>query len=215
MLDAMVAFSRGGPPHASEYAAHKAALRTHFRTVRAGITAEAYQQESAAIIARLAALPEVRTAHTLHAYWPHTGRREVDLRPFLRAMQDEGKRIVLPVVVGFEPAAGPTPRMTHRLFVDDAHLHPNRWGIEEPIGTVHVPLEAVDVVIVPALGAGRNGHRIGHGLGYYDEFLAGLRVPTLCPVFAACLVDAVPADPHDVPMDVIVTEDAVIRPGRS
>ena len=66
--------------------------------------------------------------------------------------------------------------------------------------------------MVPALGAGRNGHRLGYGKGYYDAFLREVDAPTICPVFAACLLDHAPAEPHDVALDILITEDEIIRP---
>jgi 5-formyltetrahydrofolate cyclo-ligase len=109
----------------------------------------------------------------------------------------------LPVVTSFTNG---TPSMTHRRYEGDEALRPNRWGLQEPIGTDAVPPDALDGIIVPAFGAGRNGHRIGHGRGYYDAFLADLGAPTIALVYDACLVDTIPAAPHDVPMSAIVTE---------
>jgi 5-formyltetrahydrofolate cyclo-ligase len=130
-------------------------------------------------------------------------RGEIDTRPLIRTLHEQGVEIVLPVVTSFSNGS---PAMTHRRYTGDDALRPNRWGVQEPIGTDAVSPDVLDGVIVPALGAGRNGHRIGHGRGYYDAFLADLDAPTVALVYDACLVDAVPADVHDVPMSAIVTE---------
>lgn len=188
----------------------KAALRRRFRSQRQALDPQAYAQQSAAIVERAIMLPELEAAQTVHVYWPLVERGEIDTRPLIRWLAAQGKDVVLPAIATFEPDVRPLLR--HLRYRGEAALHANRWGVREPIGNETVPPEALDVVIVPALGAGRNGHRIGHGRGFYDAFLAGLAVPRIGLVYAAGLVEAVPAEAHDVPLSVIVTERETIRP---
>lgn len=195
-------------------AAEKAALRARFGAYRAALDEAEYARRSVAIAAQARRLPELRQAGTVHTYWPLTHRREVDTRPLIDALQQAGKRIVLPVVAAFGETEGGRPRLRHLCYERGSALRANRWGIHEPVAGTSVPVADLDAVIVPALGAGRNGHRIGHGYGYYDELLRALRVPLIGLVYAACLVEAVPASAHDVPLSVIVTEDEIFRPCR-
>ena len=138
---------------------------------------------------------------------PLVARREVDTRPLIRTLRSEGRTVVLPVVASFAGA----PRLRHVRFEGEDRMRPNRWGIAEPAGAEEVEPEALDAVVVPAFGAGRDGHRIGHGRGFYDAFLAGLDALTVGAVYARCLVATVPAEPHDVPLDLVVTEREVVR----
>lgn len=201
------------PPHdAGAAPRRKADLRARFRAYRRSLTPEAYARQSHAAVAQLLARPEVTDAAVVHVYWPMTGLQELDTRPLIHALHAQKKQIVLPVVHNFARAADGPPRMRHVAYDGPALLQPNAWGIHEPSGDQTVPVEEIEVVIVPALGAGRNGHRVGHGYGYYDEFLSRVSVPRLCPVYAACLVDQVPAEPHDVPMTVLVTEREALYP---
>ena len=186
----------------------KAALRARFRSYRARLTVSDIAQRSAAICESLARLPEIQNARAVHAYWPIANEREVDIKPLILRLRGLGKQIVLPIVA-FEATF---PLLRHACFESEAALKPNKWGILEPVGGAMVGEEVMDVVLAPALGAGRNGHRIGYGKGFYDAFLGALRVPFICPVFAACLVDAAPAEAHDVLMDILVTEDEILRP---
>lgn len=188
---------------------NKDALRETFRTYRVQLSPEDVAAKSASIIRRVEALSEVQDARTLHCYWPMVDRGEIDTRPFIHALYDRGVRVVLPVVANFNDEA---PTLVHRRYDGPDALRPNRWGLQEPVNTASVPPDALDVVIVPAFGAGRNGHRIGHGYGYYDVFLAPLDVPTVTLVYDACLVDTVPAEAHDVPVSIIVTERETLRP---
>ena len=191
----------------------KARWRALFRATREELDVRAYQEYSTAIAERTLALPEVRAARRVHTYWPLTRRREVDTRPLIRHLRARGTEIILPVVVA--PGPQKPPRLRHVHLADEADLRPNRWGIYEPTGSTCVSVADLDVIIVPALGAGRNGHRVGHGHGFYDAFLRDAHAPTVCLVYARCLAEAVPVEAHDVPVSVIVTESEVVRPAAS
>ncbi len=190
--------------------AEKAALRARFRAAHLALTDAEAAAHSASICERIAALPEVEAAGAVHVYWPLIAQREVDTRPLVRRLHAEGKRIVLPVVAEFDGAR----QLRHVAFEDEAAMRTNRWGIAEPHGTPEVDPADLDAVVVPAFGAGRNGHRIGHGRGFYDAFLADLSAPTIGAVYAACLAESVPAEAHDVALSVVVTEQEVLRVGR-
>ena len=75
-------------------------------------------------------------------------------------------------------------------------------------------LSSVDVMVVPALAIDPSGHRIGYGAGYYDLTLAALRahkaIVAIGVAFAAQEIAAVPATPHDAPLDLVLTEREVI-----
>ena len=191
----------------SDIAEAKQALRARFRTTRLALSDAEYAAHSAAICARIAALPEIEAARTVHVYWPLVARREVDTRPLLRALVAEGKTVVLPVVAGF----GGAPVLRHVRFEGADRMRPNRWGIPEPADTVEVAPEALDAVVVPAFGAGRNGHRIGYGRGFYDRWLAAQRPPprAVGACFGVQVVDEVPRGPFDVDLDAVDAEGAV------
>lgn len=187
----------------------KEELRRRFLRYRRSLSEEDYRRRSAAIVARAGELEELQAARTVHVYWPMLAQREIDVRPLVSHLEAQGAEIVLPVVVTF--AAGETPTMSHIRHTGAEHLRANRWGILEPESGQKVAVDVLDAVVVPALGAGRNGHRIGYGRGFYDAFLSAVRVPKICLVYDACLVDVVPCQPHDVPMDVLVTERGSAR----
>ena len=89
-------------------------------------------------------------------------------------------------------------------------LSKNTFGFWEPT-TLTVPFEFClpTLILVPALGVDRKGHRIGFGKGHYDRFLAQLNPKTCITmgvVYDACLRDALPQDPWDVPLQYICTQ---------
>lgn len=193
----------------TDVSSEKKALRQRFKAYRAQLTDEAYARHSATIRDRLSSLSALTAAHTVHVYWPIAAKREVDTRPLIEALWEAGKQIVMPVVASF--AKVPTPGLDHFAYEGPACLQQNRWGLFEPCGTRRVSTETIDVVLVPALGAGRNGHRIGYGFGHYDSFLRDVDAPTIGLLYAACLVEQVPPEEHDVPLSILVTEDEVFR----
>ena len=102
-----------------------------------------------------------------------------------------------------------------------AQLHRSAIGVPEPIGLPSATegLAAVELVLVPALAVDHHGRRLGRGAGYYDRALARLRTrdqrPTVCAVvFSDELLPEVPPEPHDVPVDLVLTEAGVFRPVR-
>ena len=81
----------------------------------------------------------------------------------------------------------------------------NRWDISEPAYRSNIPAEDIDLVVVPGLGFDLSGHRIGYGGGFYDALFEYVDSFKLGMVIDHCLLDHLPADPHDVPVNCIVT----------
>ena len=194
---------------AGDATSEKATLRARFRAWREGLDSETYAQRSEAIVARIQALPELETARTVHIYWPLVARGEIDTRPLIRWLTARDKVVVLPVVIPSE--ADVRPGLRHVRYRGEAALRTSPWGVREPAGDETVPINQIDAVVVPALGADRKGHRIGYGQGFYDAFLAQVAAPRIGLVYADLLVDVLPTEPHDVALSMIVTENETIR----
>jgi 5-formyltetrahydrofolate cyclo-ligase len=186
----------------------KDAWRTQFRDYRRALSSASYRARSSLIGHRALTVPDVVDAQVIHTYWPLRDRGEVDTRPLITALRGRGAEVVLPVVTSFDPE---TPTLEHRRYAGPSALEANRWGIREPTGTDRVDPEVLDLVIVPALGTDREGHRLGHGSGYYDAFLQSVTCPRVALVYEACVVRSLPSAPHDVPMTTLVTEGNVIQ----
>jgi len=185
----------------------KESWRAQFRAARASFSPQQYAARSALIGQRALATRAVTTAAVVHVYWPLLNQREPDTRALISALRALGKEVVLPVVDAFPPAA---PALSHRLYTGPQTLVSNKWGIAEPAGTPEVAPDALDVVLVPALGADSRGQRLGQGAGYYDTFLQDLSCPRLALVYANCVVPRLPRDPHDVPATALVTAQTVL-----
>jgi 5-formyltetrahydrofolate cyclo-ligase len=165
-------------------------------------------QLSSAVCNRAAELPEVRTARTIMLY--ASFRSEVDTAPLIRLALARGVQVCLPRILG------PRRMEAFRITDPSSDLAPGTWGIPEPdSGLPRVPAEAIDAVIVPGTVFDEAGGRCGYGGGFYDNYLLGARagMPSIGLAMELQLVDKVPREPHDLGVDVIVTETRVIRPG--
>lgn len=93
-----------------------------------------------------------------------------------------------------------------RGFVDD--MATDSMGMPIPTSGQRGPLAQVDAVFVPAAAVDRDGRRLGWGKGYYDRFLSQLDPTTfvVAVVFDSDILAEIPVEPHDVGVDVIITE---------
>jgi 5-formyltetrahydrofolate cyclo-ligase len=154
--------------------------------------------------ARLAALIDtiaVTPGAIVAGYMPI--RSEIDPRPLMAALAARGARLCLPVV------AEDRETLIFREWHAGAALEPSGFGLSVP--TADAAELAPDVLLLPLAVFDAAGNRIGYGKGHYDRALA--RLEAVGPrrkiglAFALQRVDAVPAEPHDRPLDLILTED--------
>jgi 5-formyltetrahydrofolate cyclo-ligase len=90
-------------------------------------------------------------------------------------------------------------------------LSPGTFGILEPAGEKGISPEEIDLVVVPGVAFDKRGNRMGYGAGYYDSFLPKLRpeVKKVAVAFEIQVTDSLPAEEHDVKMDLIITENTI------
>ncbi|MEL6062760.1 MULTISPECIES: 5-formyltetrahydrofolate cyclo-ligase [unclassified Methylobacterium] len=184
-------------------ATRKAELRRAALAARDALGVEDRQAASAAITRTLLALPELTRARLVGAFWPI--RSEVDPRAAAEGLLDRGQAVALPQVT----KAG----LVFREWRAGDTLVSGGFGLSEPDPSL--PLVDPDALIVPLAAFDRTGQRIGYGRGYYDGAIARLsRDRPLFTVgigFAVQEVERVPAEPHDRPLDCVITEAGLIR----
>lgn len=143
----------------------------------------------------------------ISGYWPMEG--EMDPRVLMAELAARGHALGLPVVQGRGK-----PLLFRAWRRGDA-LVPGSLGIPAPRPEA-APL-VPGLLLVPLLAFDREGFRLGHGAGYYDMTLAGLRAagPVLAVgiAYAGQEVARVPREAHDQPLDWVVTEGEAIRIG--
>lgn len=90
-------------------------------------------------------------------------------------------------------------------------LKQGAYGIREPELIKPVPKNDIDLVIVPGIGFDKNFNRLGFGKGCYDRFLNGLDAIKIGVCYEFQIRDTVFADDFDIPMDIIITENGVLK----
>lgn len=187
-------------PPPADIAAIKASLREAIKR-SLGLLAEAEQHRGSQEICRqIAAAPFWQEARTVMMFAPI--RSEPNLRPLAVEMLRRG-RLCLPRVDWHQK------RMAAAAVRDlDRSLILRRNNILEPRPECpEVPPGEIDLILVPGLGFDRSGRRLGRGGGFYDRFLAEptLRAVRCGVLFEPQLVESIPAEPHDIVVDYLVS----------
>lgn len=132
--------------------------------------------------------------------WPF--KAEFDARLAMRHFRSRGAVAVLPVVVRKNAP------LEFRVWTPQAHTVPGVFGLPVPQRT---PVVRPDALLIPPVGFGSQGYRLGYGGGYFDRTLAAMR-PQPLKIGVAFEVSRMPTiypQAHDVPMDFIVTERGI------
>ena len=132
-------------------------------------------------------------------------RNEIDPVPLMRRFAEQGAKLALPAVM----ARGKS--LAFRAWSPDDRLMLGPLGIPEPSPAAAELIP--DIMLVPLAAFDPEGHRIGYGAGHYDYTLAHLRkmkaITAIGIAFAVQQIKAVPAQPHDVALDYVLTEKKV------
>lgn len=154
------------------------------------------RQKSAEIFEKLKNNERFRSAGTVLCYWSMPD--EVHTHDFVAGAAG-GKRLLLPVVSGDD--------LLIREFTGlSGMVEGEAFAIPEPdCNSKEVGIEEIDLVIVPGVAFDAGGGRMGRGKGYYDRLLRGCGAYKIGVCFDFQIVDDVPKDEHDVPMDEIIS----------
>lgn len=187
----------------------KAALREQARKAR--VAQKDKDVVSAAIVAKVQALPQYQSAKTV-MYYVDAGS-EVKTRHALAGAISAGKKVVVPWCV--------VENNTLELFLleDVNELVEGAYKILEPKDELRrlpnklIDPKTLDFVMVPGTAFDLKGGRMGQGKGYYDRLLGAVRPdsPLVALAFECQIFDEIPVAPHDVFMDLVVTESRVIK----
>jgi 5-formyltetrahydrofolate cyclo-ligase len=176
----------------------KAALRAVAHKKRAAFHRSLRNEAAHAAMLHFFDAVPIEKGEVVAGYWPI--RDEMDVKSVVARLMDAGQPVCLPVVLGDEQP------LELRLWEDGAPLYEAGFGTLAP--AEDAPRAAPDVILMPLLGFDKRGTRLGYGGGYYDRTLERLsKRPRLVGVaFAAQELEDIPREPHDVPLDTIVTE---------
>lgn len=176
------------------------------RSLRGALDPAAFRALSGEIERRALSLPELSGAQTVHIYVSAVNN-EADTLNIINTLFEMGKRVIVP------RCAPEQYRLQHIRINSLEELRPSRFGLLEP---EHHPEREVDplhfdLIIAPLLAFDREGVRLGFGGGYYDFLFHHCPCPKIGLAYSFQEVPAVPREPHDRKLDVIVTEKEIIR----
>jgi 5-formyltetrahydrofolate cyclo-ligase len=181
----------------------KSELRREMTARRDALPAAELERIAEELVANIVSLPRYAAARSVLATMAIGS--EWNTRLFLDRARADGKRIVLPRIT-------PPPRHLELHVVRDFEhdLVPGIWNIPEPdpVRCDRVEIGEVDFAVVPALAVDHDGYRLGYGAGYFDRLLSGRTAATYCVTAlpSAFVVDSLPHEAHDQPLDLIVDE---------
>lgn len=192
-------------------AVERAELRKSLRQYRRSLSDEQQSNAAHALLNTLINWPAFVQANTVAAYLPNDG--EIALTPVLDYLQAQGKRICLPVIHPF--------CRHHLLFLqwsEHSQMTKNRFGISEPVLACQnvIPVDHIDMVLLPLVGFDLAKNRLGMGGGFYDRtFARRLHGKHSTPVLVGVAhdgqqVSSLPYAPWDVPVDRVATPSRLI-----
>ncbi|WP_349435739.1 5-formyltetrahydrofolate cyclo-ligase [Pararhizobium sp. A13] len=181
----------------------KAALRIERLALRDAMAPEARMKASLKMLDHAGDIIEFEPGQVISGFWPI--RSEVDIRPLMARLRERCARLCLPVILDKKT-------IVFRELVPGAPIVETGFGTTGP--GEDAPVLDPDIMLVPLSAFDRTGHRIGYGAGYYDRAIERLRrkghMPRLIGIAFDCQeVASVPAEPHDVALDALLTESGL------
>jgi len=122
---------------------------------------------------------------------------EVRTSSFIEKWKDK-KNIYLPFIKGDD--------IIFRKYTTDVPMATNSYGISEPVCNDFLQYDNVTLIVVPGMAFDASCNRLGRGKGYYDRLLPKLKCPKVGICFEFQFFATIPAEPHDIKMDYVVTE---------
>ncbi len=167
---------------------NKTNLRLWAKSIRKNLDTDAISRK---ISDKIRSLDVYKNAENVMIFYPL--KYEINLL----SLMEDNKQFYLPRVCGENLLVCP--------FAKCDRLAKSEFNVSEPL-TESVSSDILDVVIVPALAVDTNNFRLGYGGGFYDRFLKGSKAYSIVPVPQKLIVEKLPVDDFDVPVDCVVTE---------
>ncbi len=196
-------------PANSEYASlaeQKAAIRKSVRKRSQSVSLSDKFRLDRQILLRLLNLPEFGSVRSVHLYLS-SFRWEVSTIHLVERIRKNGGTVMIPMAVPENYDLRHAGITGEERFIRGTH---NVW---EPlfISAEECDPDSADVIIVPGVAFDRGRNRIGSGAGYYDRFLARAAKPKISLAYGYQVFNGVPAADFDQKVDILITEDEVIR----
>lgn len=185
---------------------NKTVIRKEILSIRSNLGKKEHEIKSKAIIKKLLDSKFYKDAKNIMIYISFKG--EVDTHKFIKKAMDNGKNILIPVTLPENKQIKPS------LINSFDELEIGFYNILTPKKEFikYIDPNDIDLIIVPGLGFDRKGYRVGFGGGYYDRFLSDLKhITKISIAFDFQILDNVPKESFDIPVDYIFTEKRIIN----
>ncbi len=185
---------------------NKIKLRKNLLSQREEMEKQEVEKQSKKIMENLIKVPAFLESKVVMIYLSF--QNEVDTNEIIDWCFKQGKEVVIPYCV-----VGTREIIPCKLDTERKGLVKSKYGIWEPSKDSRIPvdIENIDTIIVPGVGFDKDCNRLGFGGGYYDRFL--IKRNKKSPAIAICyenqIVESVPTDNYDIPMDMVVTENRI------
>lgn len=146
----------------------KAECRKIFASKRKSLTNAEIEIQSTHILSLLTTSFDLKNK-TISLFLPIAAKQEINTFPLLQLTEKLTIRFVLPV------SDFSSNTLKHIVYEEDEQLQLNDYGIPEPTYGQSIPINEIDIVIVPLLCFDKRGYRTGYGKGFYDRFLASCK----------------------------------------
>lgn len=171
----------------------KQSLRKEIKQKVKLLTSEQRDYQSSIVFEKIENSPIFQQAKTVFSFWSLPD--EIPTHKFNERWYQE-KKIILPVVVGDD--------LELRQYQGVAQMQKGAFDILEPVGKSLSDLSEIDFAIIPGMAFTREGLRMGRGRGFYDRLLPRLKCRRIGVCFDCQIVESLPLDPWDVPLDGVV-----------
>ena len=173
----------------------KKSLRREIREKKRAMTEEEIVTRSERLGELFVSTEAYQNAKSIYGYLPYN--QEVRTVPMLQKAIADGKRVAVPKVYG--------DRMEFLWLDDLAKVEKSEMGIPEPIADDPIADDPTALVLMPGVAFTQQGDRMGYGGGYYDRFLAAEpNHPTVALCYAFQMVESLPTEEFDIPVDVVL-----------
>lgn len=191
-----------------QYMESKEYLREKYLTARSEISQSKINKWSQKIKNNFLKLPQLTNVKKIMAY--ASMRNEIKTFPLMKELLIQNYLLYLPYTIKEINDLG-----VAKIKNLNSELEKGVYGVQEPISKIRgneIPSD-IDLIIIPGACFSLSGYRIGYGGGYYDRFLSkhaenALKVGFCYEQF---VLNSIPAEEHDIPVDIIITENEIIK----
>ncbi len=180
----------------------KEVIRERMRRRRKTLTYDQVHEKSETIRYKLEGKKAFKDAGTIMMYI--SAYKEPETLPVIEHLLEQGKRVIVPV------SSTETNTIVPTYIETTSELEKGAYGILEPTIIRPVNKKDIDIIVMPGIAFDMHRNRLGFGKGYYDKFLKDTNAKKIALCYDFQIIDDLPIDDHDIPMDLILTEEGEV-----